>query len=152
MKATEASLLNFFKNSTQFIIPIYQRNYSWQSAQCQQFWDDVICVGKDKKIGGHFIGSVVYVHDGIYQISNKNQCLVIDGQQRLTTCTLLLMALANHLRKENLGEIDEGCSDKKIRNYYLFNAVEDGDDYYKLLLSQSDKDTLIAILSDSPIP
>ncbi|STZ00315.1 Uncharacterized conserved protein [Moraxella lacunata] len=119
MKATETLLLNFFKNSTQFVIPIYQRHYSWTEIQCQQLWDDIMHVGTDKKIGGHFVGSVVYVHQGIYQVSNKNQCLVIDGQQRLTTCTLLLTALANHLKENNLGEISNGCSYKKIRSYYL---------------------------------
>lgn len=151
MKATETLLLNFFKNSTQFVIPIYQRHYSWTEIQCQQLWDDIMHVGTDKKIGGHFVGSVVYVHQGIYQVSNKNQCLVIDGQQRLTTCTLLLTALANHLKENNLGEISNGCSYKKIRSYYLLNDLEEGECYYKLLLSQADKDTLMAILDDAPL-
>ena len=60
MKATEARLLDFLKRSQQFVIPIYQRTYSWTGQQCRQLWDDIIRAGKRDDISAHFIGSVLY--------------------------------------------------------------------------------------------
>ena len=90
MKATEANLLQLMKAPKQFIIPIYQRTYSWSKKQCQQFWDDIVRAAADPKKSGHFIGSLVYVERGLYHVTSVPQLLVIDGQQRLTTVTLLL--------------------------------------------------------------
>ena len=88
MKATEANLLAFLRQSPQFIIPIYQRTYSWTEAQCQQLWKDILRAGSHEDIPAHFIGSVVYVEKGLYQVSSQSPLLVIDGQQRLTTVSL----------------------------------------------------------------
>jgi uncharacterized protein with ParB-like and HNH nuclease domain len=97
MKATEAPLLQFLKKSPQFVIPIYQRTYSWRRDECLQLWSDIMRAGRDDAISAHFVGSVVYVEKGLYQISSQSPLLVIDGQQRLTTVTLLLEALSRHL-------------------------------------------------------
>src|SRR4051794_16948098 len=97
MKATEAKLLEFLKKAAQFVIPIYQRTYSWGPKECQQLWSDVVRAGKDDKVPAHFVGSIVYVEKGLYQVSSQSPLLVIDGQQRLTTVTLLIEALARHL-------------------------------------------------------
>jgi len=94
MKATEIKLLDFLKKSPQFVIPIYQRIYSWSEKECNQLWDDILRSGQDDTITAHFIGSVVYVEKGLYSVANQSQLLVIDGQQRLTTVTLLIEALA----------------------------------------------------------
>ena len=149
MKATEANLLGFLRKSPQFIIPIYQRTYSWTEPQCQQLWDDIIRAGKDDGISGHFIGSIVYIERGLYQVSSQTPLLVIDGQQRLTTISLILEALARHLGDK---EPIEGFSARKLRNYYLTNPDEDGQKRYKLLLTQTDEQTLLAIISQRPIP
>ncbi len=58
MKATEARLLDFLKKSPQFVIPIYQRTYSWTERECRQLWDDILRTGHDDAISAHFIGSV----------------------------------------------------------------------------------------------
>ena len=149
MKATEAKLLAFLKRSTQFIIPIYQRTYSWTEKECRQMWDDVLRAGMNDAISVHFIGSVVYIEKGLFQVMNQPPLLVIDGQQRLTTITLLLEALARHL-----GDTEplDGFSAKKLRNYYLLNPLEDGDRGYKLLLTQTDKDTLLALVQQKELP
>lgn len=149
MKATEASLLQFLKKSPQFIIPIYQRNYSWTEKECAQLWSDVISAGKNDEESAHFVGSVVYIEKGIYQVSSQSPLLVIDGQQRLTTVTLLIEALSRHL-----GETEpvEGFSAKKLRNYYLLNPLEDGEKAFKLLLTQTDRDTLIALVQQRDLP
>ena len=89
MKATEANLLAFIKKSPQFIIPIFQRTYSWTEKECRQLWDDILRTGSDDGISAHFVGSIVYIEKGIYQVTSQSQLLVIDGQQRLTTVTLL---------------------------------------------------------------
>src|SRR5947207_11330585 len=149
MKATEAKLLEFFKKSPQFVIPIYQRTYSWTERECLQLWDDILRTGNNEKISAHFVGSIVYVEKGLYQVSSQSPLLVIDGQQRLTTVTLLIEALARALGSE---EPLDGFSSKKLRNYYLLNPLEDGERRYKLVLSQTDKTSLMALLDQQPTP
>ncbi len=149
MKATEAKLLEFLKKSPQFVIPIYQRTYSWTERECRQLWDDILRTGRNDKISAHFVGSIVYVEKGLYQVSTQSPLLVIDGQQRLTTATLLIEALARALGES---EPLDGFSAKKLRNYYLLNPLEDGDRRYKLVLSQTDKASLKALLDDQPKP
>src|ERR1039457_4510676 len=154
MKATEAKLLELLKKSPQFVIPIYQRTYSWDERECRQLWDDILrsyswdereCrqlwddilrTGRNDKVSAHFVGSIVYVEKGLYSVSSQSPLLVIDGQQRLTTVTLIVEALAR-----SLGESEplDGFSAKKLRSYYLQNPLEDGERRYKLLLSQTDK-------------
>ncbi|UKJ10573.1 DUF262 and DUF1524 domain-containing protein [Helicobacter pylori] len=140
MKADATTLLKFIKDNqkNQLVIPIYQRLYSWEKEQCKQLWDDIIKIGGDDKMNGHFIGSIVFVQDGIYTTSH-NELLIIDGQQRLTTITLLLTALRDHL------------SDKReeIENHYLINRDKDGDKKFRLILSDSDKDTLLYLIDEN---
>lgn len=154
MKAKETNLLKFLNAPKQFIIPVYQRTYSWKRQQCIQLWNDIIRIGSDDENAGHFIGSVVYIEKGIYNVTAVPELLVIDGQQRLTTLTLLVSALAKRIDEQ---EIEIGISSKKLRNYYLFNSDEEGDLQYKLQLTQGDNPTLKKILKDlnpgeSPAP
>lgn len=149
MKATEAKLLELLKKSPQFVIPIYQRTYSWSEKQCQQLWTDIMRAGREDAVRAHFVGSVVYVEKGLYQVSSQSPLLVIDGQQRLTTVTLLLEALSRHLGDS---EPIEGFSAKKLRNYYLLNPLEDGEKVFKLLLTETDKDSLTALVQQRPLP
>src|ERR1051326_619808 len=149
MKATEARLLDFLRKSPQFVIPIYQRTYSWTERECRQLWDDIVRTGAKDEVLAHFIGSIVYIEKGLYQVTTQSPLLVIDGQQRLTTVTLLIAALANALGDE---EPMEDFSAAKLRGYYLSNPLESGNRKYKLLLSQTDKESLISIVSESPQP
>ena len=152
MKATEANLLKFLRKSPQFVIPIYQRNYSWTAEQCRQLWSDLMRAGRDEKVQAHFIGSIVYVERGLSSVTSQEALLVIDGQQRLTTSTLLIAAMAKHFETQGLSELLEAFSNKKLRNYYLLNPDEDGERHFKLILSETDKDTLLAILQETPMP
>ena len=149
MKATEAKLLDFLKKSPQFVIPIYQRTYSWTEKECRQLWDDIIRAGSNDAISVHFVGSIVYIETGPGNVTLQSPLLVIDGQQRLTTVTLLIAALA-----KALGDVEpvDGFSPRKLRNYYLLNPEETGERHYKLLLSQTDKATLTSIVSDMERP
>lgn len=152
MKATEANLLKFLRKSPQFVIPIYQRNYSWTAAQCRQLWADLMRAGRDERISAHFIGSIVYVERGLSSVTSQEALLVIDGQQRLTTSTLLITAVAKHFETQGLGELLEAFSNKKLRNYYLLNPDEEGERHFKLILSETDKDTLLSLLQSTPMP
>ncbi|WRB78795.1 DUF262 and DUF1524 domain-containing protein [Helicobacter pylori] len=145
MKADAIKLLDFIGKcqGNQFVIPIYQRVYSWEKEQCEQLWDDIIKTGGNDQIEGHFIGSIVFVQDGIYT-TNHNELLIIDGQQRLTTITLLLTALRNYLNDED--ELLEKFSRQKIQNRYLINSDEKGDKKFKLILSEPDRDTLLSLI------
>ena len=69
MKATEAKLLAFLKKSPQFVIPIYQRTYSWTERECRQLWDDVVRAGSNPAVTGHFVGSIVYIEQGLFQVA-----------------------------------------------------------------------------------
>ncbi|GAA8819422.1 DUF262 and DUF1524 domain-containing protein [Helicobacter pylori] len=146
MKAKEATLLGFFEENqnNQFVIPIYQRLYSWEKEQCEQLWDDIIKIGGNDKANGHFIGSILYVLDGN---TPSSPLLIIDGQQRLTTITLLLIALRDYLNDENDEyEFLEKFSRSKIQNRYLINSDKKGDKKFRLILSESDKDTLLSLI------
>jgi hypothetical protein len=88
MKATEANLLKFLKKSPQFVIPIYQRNYSWLPDVCRQLWADLLRAGRNDGVAAHFISSIVYVERALSTVTSQEAMLVIDGQQRLTTSSL----------------------------------------------------------------
>lgn len=148
MKAVDSHLLTLLKKSSQFIVPIYQRLYSWQEAECAQLWHDVIRAGSMPNLGSHFTGSIVYVAKDQSTITSAEPDLIIDGQQRVTTVALILAALADRLETLPADQQEpwDGFSPRKIRNRYLLNDDEDGERQFKLILSQSDKQALIAIL------
>ncbi|MGL2459041.1 GmrSD restriction endonuclease domain-containing protein [Helicobacter pylori] len=143
MKADAIKLLDFIGKSQekQFVIPVYQRVYSWGKEHCKQLWDDIIKTGGNNQIEGHFIGSILYVRNGI---THSDPLLIIDGQQRLTTITLLCIALRNHSSDEV--KILEKFSCKEIENHYLINSNKNGDKKFRLILSESDKDTLLSLI------
>ncbi len=136
IEAKETPLLKFIKDNqkNQLVIPIYQRVYSWEKEQCKQLWDDIVKTGGNDQMNGHFIGSILYVLDDITH--SDNTLLIIDGQQRLTTITLLLTALRDHWSDKR----------KEIEDDYLINSDKDGDKKFRLILSDSDKDTLLSLI------
>jgi uncharacterized protein with ParB-like and HNH nuclease domain/predicted transport protein len=148
MKATETPLLPFLEGKKQFVIPIYQRTYSWTRPQCQQLWDDIYNAGSENSVSGHFIGSVVYIQEGLLQGSGIPQLLVIDGQQRLTSLSLLLTALASAAESRE----DLNFSSEELRDEYLTNKYGKQDLQYKLLLTQSDRGSLKALVKGKVLP
>jgi len=148
MKASSANFLTVIKGPKQFVIPIYQRTYSWQLSQCNKLFNDILRVSKDPELPGHFIGSVVYFQESIHTVSDVPKLLVIDGQQRLTTVSLMIAALAEFV-KENKVNIDTNFT--KLQNYYLLNAEEESDLRYKLLLTRRDKESLINLIKGVPL-
>lgn len=149
MIATQAKFLEFLDKAKHFVIPIYQRSYSWTEKECGQLFDDILRTGLNDQVNAYFVGSIVYVEKGLYAVTGKSPLLVIDGQQRLTTVMLLIEALSRQLGEN---ELLDGFSAKKLRNYYLINSLETGEDKYKLILSQTDKTSLISILDNYDLP
>lgn len=148
MKAVDTSLLTLLKKTPQFVVPIYQRLYSWSEAECHQLWKDILRAGEHDSLGAHFTGSIVYVAKNAAPVTASEPNLIIDGQQRVTTVCLILASLANRLSDlpEGAQEPLEGFSPKKIRERYLMDPNEDGDKKYKLLLSSSDREAMQAAL------
>lgn len=128
MKANETKVEDFLSsNKTQFVIPVYQRNYDWSTSQCKQLLDDILEVGTSNKINAHFIGSVVYVHDDVYTSSRIKELTVIDGQQRLTTLTLIYLALYRLAI-----EIGDKGLEAEISETYLTNKFAPEEEKLKL--------------------
>ena len=128
MKASEINLNRFLsQNDTQFIIPVYQRNYDWSHQQCKQLLDDILEIGTNSRMNAHFIGSIVYVHDDVYSASGIRELTIIDGQQRLTTLSLIYLviySLAKTHDKEHLFN--------RINETYLINKFAAGEEKLKL--------------------
>ncbi len=149
MKAEALPLLKYLRSSPQLTIPIYQRTYSWSLENCEQLWNDILRVGALPQVNAHFIGSIVYVEADLPTVGNPSALLIIDGQQRVTTATILLEALARTIGDD---EPEDGFTARKIRNYYLLDPEETGERRHKLILTQTDKTTLLALTAQQPIP
>ncbi|UAB86058.1 DUF262 domain-containing protein [Zunongwangia sp. SCSIO 43204] len=150
MEATQAQLLSLLDGKKQFTIPIYQRTYSWQIKQCQQLFDDILRVGNDATELSHFIGSIVYFKPGNSPITSVPELLVIDGQQRLTTVSLMLLALIHYLKEhEDVSLEDETW--EEIQETYLVNKHRKDDSKFKLLLTRKDKTTFTKLIDEIDI-
>lgn len=127
MKGSEAKLVSYMQGSDKrFIIPVYQRNYDWREENCKQLYDDLISIVR-KQRNAHFFGSIVSVHsDGEF-----NEYLIIDGQQRLTTISLLLLAMYN-LMKAGIVVPEQGNLADKIYKTYLIDEWQDEETRIKL--------------------
>ena len=142
MDAGKQNLLNFLGQNQQLSIPIYQRKYSWTDKECKQLLEDVLRVGDAPDEENHFIGSIVYMNPKGHIAGPISKLLLIDGQQRITTISLLLSALYEYLIENPDDTIED------LMNYYLINDKEKGELRYKLILSDEDKDTLIKIINN----
>lgn len=128
MKANESKVEDLLSQSKiQFIIPIYQRNYDWNIAECKQLMADILSVGADRENSAHFIGSIVYIHDDIFTASRLKELTIIDGQQRLTTITLIYLALLSVAKRE-----DDECLANEIEDTYIINKYSPDENKLKL--------------------
>lgn len=142
MKVTETSIDKFFaSNNTTFAIPVYQRNYDWTRTQCQQLFDDILAVGKNDDLSSHFIGSIVNVLDDVYTASDISELMIIDGQQRLTTLTLIFIALARHA-----ADTEKNLDAERITETYLINKYADEAEKLKLKPTDNNKAALRQIM------
>ena len=142
MKAIDLPFTQLLEGSKQFIIPIFQRSYTWERSHCEQLWDDIVRVGESSGLDSHFIGSCVYIPE-VDVGAAIPRWLVIDGQQRITTMTLLLLAIKQRLEAESL---EEPISAAEVEDYYLRNRYGKGEAAYRMLLTRTDKETLTRLL------
>lgn len=143
MKASEINLNRFLSQTdTQFVIPVYQRNYDWSEAQCKQLLDDVLLAGASEKTNAHFIGSIVYIHDDVYSATGIRELSIIDGQQRLTTITLIYIALYRLLK--SMGDLQKRI---RIHETYLINKFAADEEKLKLRPTENNDRAIKHLLS-----
>jgi uncharacterized protein with ParB-like and HNH nuclease domain/predicted transport protein len=146
MDATKGNIYQILNGSKQFVIPVYQRTYSWEKEQCMRLWRDIAAMQKSNR-EGHFVGSIVNIEEKAMPIGVQKY-MIIDGQQRLTTLTLLLIALRDYA---SVHSEEAGINAHKITDTLLLNAYESGSDRYKLFLTQTDREVLIKLIEHSPM-
>ncbi len=142
MKAKEKPILEFMKGRKQFCVPIFQRRYSWEQKNCEQLWKSVLDAGEDDKREQHFLGSIVYMAREVQNMGNVPKYTVIDGQQRLTTISLLILALKRAINEDT----DIDITPEELSKKYLFNKGEIGELCLKLLLTKGDNETFDHLL------
>ena len=148
MRTSETLLLDFIRQSPQFRIPVNQRRYAWTQQECRQLWEDIQDAGERPEVREHFLGPVMYVAAVDPHNAHWSPHLVYDGQQRLTTVSLILEALARHHQDTT----PDGFEPEQIRNDYLLNAFRKGDHRYRLVLKPGDSETLLALIHHRPLP
>ena len=156
MNAQDIRFTELLEGPKQFIVPVFQRDYSWGTKHCLQLWNDIVRAGSHGHVKAHFIGSIVYIA-AEENTARINRWLVIDGQQRLTTVALLLAALRDRLSpgeavEQTPGDEDALPTQAELDDYYLCNAHGKADRRHKLHLRRADQETLTAVLDrrDSP--
>ena len=150
MLAKETEFPTFIEGQKQFQIPVYQRKYSWTIKNCATLLKDIKKTGSDKNIQNHFLGSIVYVLAEDYQATGVHKLTVIDGQQRLTTLTLLLLALSKAIEKNYTGDL---ITADAIQRLWLSNTSTTDDDLKrKIVLTEGDNQTLNNILDGIQLP
>lgn len=146
MDARKGNIYEILNGNKQFLIPVYQRYYSWDIEQCKRLWNDIVEMQKKGKVG-HFIGSIVNIAEQAMP-TGVQKYMIIDGQQRMTTLSLLLLALRDYAIKN---PDDKTINARRIDNMLLKNEYESGDERYKLLLTETDRDILICLVDQKPI-
>ncbi|HKK59728.1 MAG TPA: DUF4268 domain-containing protein [Salinivirga sp.] len=136
MKASELQISNFLQApNVQFVIPVYQRNYDWTHSECKQLLNDIIDVERHDR-GVHFIGSVVFITEGFFNIGKVKELLIIDGQQRLTTINILYVALYRFAKENDMQKEAERIYNMFLTNQYVQNETS------KLKLKQTDTSSI----------
>ena len=146
MDARKGNIYEILNGNKQFLIPVYQRYYSWDLEQCRRLWNDIVDMQKKGKVG-HFVGSIVNIAEQAMP-TGVQKYMIIDGQQRMTTLTLLLLALRDYAIKN---PEDQTINARRIDNMLLKNEYEVGDERYKLLLTETDRDILMKLVDEKPI-
>ena len=146
MDARKGNIYEILNGNKQFLIPVYQRFYSWDIDQCKRLWNDIVEMQRKGK-AGHFVGSIVNIAEQAMP-TGVQKYMIIDGQQRMTTLTLLLLALRDYAIKN---PSDTTINARRIDNMLLKNEYESGDERYKLLLTETDRDILISLVEEKPI-
>lgn len=121
MEAKQRQIVEFLSTAnTQFTIPVYQRNYNWEEKQCSVLLKDILQAADNDNILSHFIGSIVYLHEGVYTVGKK-EFSIIDGQQRLTTITILLCVLYHKAKELGNIQIADMIYERYLTDKYIID-------------------------------
>jgi uncharacterized protein with ParB-like and HNH nuclease domain len=142
MEASPARVIQYFNGEKQNIIPLFQRPYTWKENNWQTLWDDLMVQYEVDDGGTHFMGAIVSVPARSVPVG-VSKYLIIDGQQRLTTVSLLLCALRDCL---------DSTSASRIQEVYLTNRFRDPEDTLKFVPTQADRDVYRTIALDRQVP
>lgn len=145
MKANESIMQPMIEGTKQFVIPLFQRTYSWINPQWKQLWEDFLDVRFTEEHKSHFIGSIVSMSVDS-EPHEVQKYLIIDGQQRLTTLTILLTAIRDIARKNNELELAA-----EIHESLLVNKFKSGEGYYKLLPTQVDREVYKSLIDSKVV-
>ena len=141
MKANEKKFTRFLEGSDKhFVIPVYQRNYDWKKEQCKQLFDDLIDISKTNRT--HFLGSIVSIY---HDDGEDLEYLIIDGQQRLTTLSLLLLAIYKTIDN---GLLQTNVNKEQIRDEYLINKYSKDDKKIRLKPVKNDKNAFASLFKE----
>ncbi len=134
MKAEETKLEKILEGTQQYMVPLFQRPYSWENKQWEKLWEDLIDLTEQKPMRPHFMGSIVTIETN--SVPGKvREFLLIDGQQRLTTI-LILLAVIRDRAKQNEETEELG---KEINETLLINPFKRDSERYKLQPTEADK-------------
>ena len=144
MKGSEAKMMEYMDGaSKRYVIPVYQRKYDWKEDNCRQLYEDLKKIVFDKR-GSHFFGSIV---SSVIGSGATTEYHIIDGQQRLTTVTLLLLAIRNLIQQKKI-TAEEPQLDEQINERFLISKWAKEDDRIKLRPVKSDREALVKLFGD----
>jgi len=145
MQASETKLQQVIEGTKQYLVPLFQRPYSWKKSEWEALWNDLVELCEAENPRPHFMGSIVTMPTTSLP-EGVSKYLLIDGQQRLTTVFILLSAL------RDIAKNSEKKLAAEINDRFLTNPYEDGFDYYKLQPTQVDRSSFYEIIkSESQI-
>lgn len=146
MKAGEEYFLRYLEgHDKRFVIPVYQRNYDWKREHCQQLFDDIIGI-IDRKQTTYFIGSIVSIHN---DDAKDREYVIIDGQQRITTLSLILLAIHNLLEAGKIQSSNPTLKDQ-IKDNYLVNKYSEDDKRIRLKPIKDDNQAFLKLFEGRP--
>ena len=141
MQAKETKLQDILEGTKQYIVPLFQRTYSWDRKEWDILWKDLLELCNEETPRPHFIGSIVTMPT-ISVPEGVSKFLLIDGQQRLTTIFLLLAILRNRASESGKKEFAD-----EINNTLLVNPYKKGNDHYKLIPTQVDREAYYRLIN-----
>jgi len=146
MKASETKFQPIIEGTKQYVVPLFQRSYSWDKKEWEMLWEDVVELCENEDLKNHFIGSIVTMPT-VSVPEGVSKYLLIDGQQRLTTIFILLALLRDKANEQGNGELAN-----EIQQTMLVNPFKKGNDYFKLLPTQMDRSAFQALIQKNPMP
>jgi uncharacterized protein with ParB-like and HNH nuclease domain len=145
MKPSIQTLGHILYSPSQYVVPVFQRNYRWEKPQWEKLWENLIEIQGADKVGNHFMGFLVFV-PGLPQPGQNTTFYLIDGQQRLTTASILLAAVRNVANNAGQPELTQ-----EVNDYYLIHPLKRGEQRYRVLPKDSDRDSFLAVVNGEPL-